>query len=969
MRHCNFIRSQCASLLALFFTLTASAQTEIYNNPISSQAEFDQFTVVDYNGDDHIGDAYTWQFNEWQNCAYYRYSSLQAADDWLILPTLTLSPGREYTISFEAKAQLANYPEAYSILIGKGSDLASYTTIKPKAAITNTSYEVQTVTTTVTEQAAYHFAIRCLSDVDMSTFSIRNVIVTEGVSLATPAAVENLTATAAAAGELKATISFDAPTKDNTGAALSTITKIEVKRGTTLVATLSNPTPGNHYSVTDENADAGFNTYTVVATNDAGEGKSAETQVFVGSDTPLAPNALIIKDNVDGTATLSWTAPGSQGVNGGYVDTSSLTYKIYLEGDDGTPSLVASGISATTHTLTLPSQQSQDIKFYRVSAVSASSVEGDHALGSIFVGNPYLLPYEESFANASPTHYASSMKNGTNGFSPVTWLSSDDDEGSMLASGLNAGEESTLLLGKVSLKGAVNPVLAFNHYLVPTRNARLIVEIRKPNGTLAAVETVNAQSMTGTASWKLKTVDMKQFVNEEYIVLTFRAVANEDHCSFGVDAVSLRDVLANDLQVTVAAPSSVKAGNNANIVATVKNVGTETATDYTIDIMMNGEKAISISGTSLVANEQKAFTYEYASKVTDPESFSIIAVVNFSADENTDNNTSEAVTMNITQPTLPSIDDLTATANGNSVELSWTGISTESETVTDDFEAYDDFTITNLGAWTLYDGDGYQTWKPSMYPNFQNAGSPMAYIVFNPTTLGIDLSDDENAEYVPHSGNKFLASMAADTYLTGNNDYLISEMLSGKAQTVKLFAKSFDMSGYYKETFEIRYSTTGNAPEDFTKTVKTQECGSTWTEYSADLPAGARYFAVVCTSNNKMMLQIDDVTYEKGGLSAESYNIYRDKTLIATVAAGVTTYTDTDVDGGDHVYNVTAVYTDGESSLSNDATVTITAINGVAADADLDAVHYGLDGKRISPDAKGVHIVKFSNGSIKKIMK
>lgn len=245
-----------------------------------------------------------------------------------------------------------------------------------------------------------------------------------------------------------------------------------------------------------------------------------------------------------------------------------------------------------------------------------------------------------------------------------------------------------------------------------------------------------------------------------------------------------------------------------------------------------------------------------------------------------------------------------------------------------------------------------------MYPDFTNAGSPMAYIVFNPSALGIDLTNDENAEYVPHSGKKFAASMAADSYLTGNNDWLISEMLSGDKQTIKVFAKSFDATGYYKETFEVRYSSTGNAPEDFTQTVREQTAGSTWAEYSFDIPAGARYFAIVCTSSNKMMLQLDDITYVKGGLSAENYNIYRDKQLIATVAAPATTYIDTTAPEGNHVYNVTAVYSEGESALSNDASIISTGINEVCADGTEvdDQSFYNLSGERVSRNFRGIVI-------------
>ncbi|MFA7057956.1 MAG: carboxypeptidase regulatory-like domain-containing protein, partial [Candidatus Cloacimonadales bacterium] len=53
------------------------------------------------------------------------------------------------------------------------------------------------------------------------------------------------------------------------------------------------------------------------------------------------------------------------------------------------------------------------------------------------------------------------------------------------------------------------------------------------------------------------------------------------------------------------------------------------------------------------------------------------------------------------------------------------------------------------------------------------------------------------------------------------------------------------------------------------------------------------------------------------------YKIYRENTLISTVAANILTYTDAALDFGDYEYYVTATYTEGESVPSNTANVSI----------------------------------------------
>lgn len=933
-------------------------QTVLFENNFSTEYDFGKFTIVDYNGDDHTGDGNTWTWNEWGPNVQYKYSSTNAADDWLITPNLALKKGYEYEFSFSARAQNSNFPESYSILIGQGTTLSEYKTIKPKSSVTSTSYEIQTVKTTVSADGNYRFAIRCLSAADMSTFCINKVTITEGVKTTTPGKVTNVKVTAAPKGQLQSTITFNAPATTNGGETLASLSKIDVMRGSTLVGSISNPTPGTACTLTDNAPVNGWNHYSIAATSADGTGEAVEDSAFVGIDTPLAPSNINIADNGDGTATISWAAPGDKGVNGGYVDVAALTYNIYSEDSDGKATSLQTGVTTTNANVTLPSATEQDINFYLVSA-SSTVGEGEQAVTNIVFGTPYSLPYEESFANGQSGHFTVGQKTGTYGFTPVTYTSADGDEGSMIATGVMAGETAELNFGKITVQGASAPTLKFNYYAIAGRNANLKVIIRTADGVENVIKTINYANETSTG-WHSDTESLANFAAQgskySYFTLIFRGNSTVNNSTFGIDAVSIRDVKAKDLAISVSAPNSVKAGAQARLKATVKNNGSITAAAYSVNFYMNDKLVNTVEGNDLKVDDTATFNYDYTSKVTDPDSFIVYATVDFDGEENASDNTSDNVTLRITQPTLPAINDLAATPNEAGVVLNWTGIATEPQTVTEGFEDYADFTISDFGPWTLYDGDGEKTWRPSMYPNFTNAGSPMAYIVFNPSALGIDLTQDENAEYVPHNGKKFAASMAADSYLTGNNDWLISEMLSGKAQTVKLYAKSFDASGYYSENFEVRYSTTGNAPSDFTNTVRQQTAASSWAEYSFELPVGAKYFAIVCTSNNKMMLQIDDITYEKGGLSAQSYNVYRDGELIANVSAPAATYTDATTTSGSHTYNVSAVYDDGESSLSNDANTTVTGISSIKTVKDADAPVYNISGQRVGKDYRGIVI-------------
>ncbi|MDE6326491.1 MAG: choice-of-anchor J domain-containing protein, partial [Duncaniella sp.] len=131
--------------------------------------------------------------------------------------------------------------------------------------------------------------------------------------------------------------------------------------------------------------------------------------------------------------------------------------------------------------------------------------------------------------------------------------------------------------------------------------------------------------------------------------------------------------------------------------------------------------------------------------------------------------------------------------------------------------------------------------------------------------------------------------------------------------TVSFYAASYSE---YPESIEVRYSTMGSAIEDFTESVlDIPYLDQGWNLYEAELPAGAKYFAIRSYAADAFMLMIDDVTFtpELGELSLMGYNIYRDGVRINDAPVEEPAFTDADVADGEHLYHVTAVYDKGES--------------------------------------------------------
>ena len=55
-----------------------------------------------------------------------------------------------------------------------------------------------------------------------------------------------------------------------------------------------------------------------------------------------------------------------------------------------------------------------------------------------------------------------------------------------------------------------------------------------------------------------------------------------------------------------------------------------------------------------------------------------------------------------------------------------------------------------------------------------------------------------------------------------------------------------------------------------------------WTEYTVDIPEGAKYFAIRSMAYDNYMLQIDDITYERRIDKPVGFNIYRDDEKVNT---------------------------------------------------------------------------------------
>ena len=402
---------------------------------------------------------------------------------------------------------------------------------------------------------------------------------------------------------------------------------------------------------------------------------------------------------------------------------------------------------------------------------------------------------------------------------------------------------------------------------------------------------------------------------------------------FGIHAVSAADMYnlyvdnlnigiggdpAHDLKAYVSAPTQVYAGQTATVNAKLTNIGDFVETGYTVKIYANGTEISSETVTeSLLIGASKMFTAEYTA--TDAGNVTFTATVTCANTDADETNNSATATMQVIA--VPAPQNVVATDGDGSGNVTWEAPNIAGVTVTEDFENLNVFPSFRLGGitasqhtgafgqWTLYDSTGANVWG-SNQEDWENEEAPQAWMPFDPIAI-------ESAT-TTHSGEQFIESICPASSTIAADSWLISPELSGNAQTITFWERVIT-SAYGNETYEVLASSTDNNPSSFTSVKTFGDVNIDWTEQSADLPAGTKYFAIRHTSTDIFGLLIDDITYEIAGEQPVSYNVYLDGEKVATVDANTFSYDFNNVEYGEHTCAISAVY-DGnlESALVSD---------------------------------------------------
>ncbi len=735
-------------------------------------------------------------------------NSSDRSSSWLITPEIKVEAGKTYEVRVKSWAV---FGDKFEIWYGPNLDPAKYSIIMPATSgFGDSSYTDEHIiqfTAERTENIHLGFVHAGMFD---SFLRLDDIYISSGIGLASPAAISDLEVTPVVPGSKTVKISFTAPDKDVQGKALNSLDKIDILVGTEVVETFDNPVVGQKYTYTYTAEEDGYQQIRIESYNDGGKSEVAEVKVFIGVDVPKAPAAWIV--DMGDYIEVRWTIDET-GENDEYIDPNGVYYALFQMDANGYIDIenpVAEGLQGDSVAFDFnPNEGEQGFLRLIICAYNSVGISALRYTSALLVGQPFALPFIDGFGEDSKYAWI------TNSYSDSFGLSishfSDNDGYSWGWGILQDDPTAELESGKIATDGNKSLSVSFDYI---TNGGNVIkVYALYPDGTETLIGTASETSTGNNDDWKSASFNIPNSNDDSYIRLRFSFCNNAGYGYFmHLDNIHCDVVIDHDVNVDGSLmKGQARVGETAVISARVRNLGRLAAEDVNLNLYVNGKLADTKPVKTLAPQEFENiyFNYLLTPSSTGKVCFTIESV--FEADERKENNEVDLI-LNVSEPVAPAPRNLSGQTSASGVELTWEAPEEFTvETVVEDFESYDSFTIDDLGEWTLVDADGRSTITVSNL-SYPNNGASMAFMVFNPSkvvlpdeTVGLP---EGNMEAYPYDGSQYLISVATilDHPEDHNDDWLISPELSGNAQTLSFFAKQ--MIDYYgAESCEVLYST------------------------------------------------------------------------------------------------------------------------------------------------------------------
>lgn len=887
--------------------------------------------IIDVNDDGYGWERYMYYDNSIQ-CSTFTYN---ASDDWLILPPVNFPASENlYKISFSVRSGDMTMPDVLEVAYGHSADPYSMDVVSRIERFTE-EYAVYEAYMYVRESGDYRIGFHAASPGDGGGLYLKDIKVdVSEMSVHCPVAPTSLRAVAAEGGRLSAYVEFDMPLTDISGK--------EFPKDASLVAVLKcgnmsyevTAAPGSHIEK-EVSTSQGINEISVAASYDGRLGFNAVVSVFTGLDIPVPVDGIDVAMSADNmTVELSWNAP-EEGVNGGYVNPSSLSYYFCLEDEYGDWYVAENIGHKTSYSHILASSTELHEFRFAIAVGNGSDINPVIRIGCAMAGKPVQLPLKETFADYSVDCNPIMTLTPSDAYT-ADWRLSSNEWRDIPADGYNMTcsadydsmeSKGLLMLPKFSTVGLSDVVMDLN-VLASSSMGDIRIYAYSPSVGSRVVGEFSADGVIDPEWKKFRCRLGEELAGLENVAVLVEASFTDSSQSVVIDSYTVREVAVRELDVVnIAATPFVKMGDSLFFGLTLENIG--------INDIMVPEVIV-----ELVKDEEvlKSFRMICDDNVDIPE----LGKKEYRLTVDTDGGITgqfdarfivgsfdacmRMMPVEVYKDREFVIDDLTAENTEDGVSLSWTEPVVETGRETFENMAAWCFPET-IGEFRNLDRDGLDNNYLS-YVSFPYDREAKAFQIFSESEFAEILHavfpEDENF-MTAAEGDRFAVSICP--FSSEADDWLISPRLADGS----VFSFQASIVAGYTEEMEVLYSVTDDSPESFIHLETYNILSDGWKCYDVILPEGAKYIAVRHISGN-FALCIDDIVYEPENpdKGIVRYEVFRNEECISESVPCVGSFVDINPLSDSKVsYYIVPVTESGHGVASNRAEVSRLGINEV----------------------------------------
>lgn len=454
-------------------------------------------------------------------------------------------------------------------------------------------------------------------------------------------------------GNLSSTLSWTNPIADPFSNKLTGKLGIKIYRNNELLTDITNKEPGEKCSFIDRNFSTNGNyNYRLVPYNSVGIGEFLKKNVWIGEDTPNAPEN--ITTTVDGTSVIiGWAAP-SIGVHGGWMNEAKLKYSITRLPDNA---VIATSLTKCSYTD--KNLESLGKWSYKVTVTDDVGNTADAESEPVVAGPGLISPVTERFDNKNSTNLWSFFNlNGDDCF--WNWRLDPRNQSNGMVSydfSYSKSAEEWMITPPMKLEAQHRYRISFDKKNLLNSSGRWKEELtltvgKSPHPQQQA--TTLAEIVFDNYDWDNSTAEFVPEDNSNYYFGFY--LHSNVHCGEPcIDNIIIKEVFFYDLQaVLIEGPQSAVVKLPSDFTVTVRNEGSRPVTSYKIGLTdENGNALTELVTFSEAINPGETKKLKLQWRPEEVKVQNIKAVVTVIADGDETNNVSNTISVDTQDPNAP----------------------------------------------------------------------------------------------------------------------------------------------------------------------------------------------------------------------------------------------------------------------------------------------------------------------------